>query len=146
MKQSGQKVFSRLAPFLMLAAALVVTPRRVDVDAWAEQSVQTDPVLLHFADWQEQAMQRYCRTTVESMAQRNAITAQEQAAASDFFYAVMRAYWDGTLRARSDSLRTMAGYEPFFRCAEGYSYGWWLKDLMENASPKLAGYTISFAF
>ena len=129
----------------LTADALRVTPRRVDVDAWAEQAGQADPVLLHFADWQEQAMQRYCRTTVEAMAQRNVITAQEQAAAADFFYAVMRAYWDGTLPSRADTLRAMAGYAPFFRCAEGYSYGWWLKDLMESASPKLAGFTISFA-
>jgi len=121
--------------------ALRVTPRRVDVDAWAEQAGQTDP-LLHFADWQEQAMQRYCRTTVEAMAERSPLTAPETDAAADFFYTVMRAYWDGTLPSRAGTLRAMAGYEPFFRCAEGYSYGWWLRDLMENASPKLAGYTL----
>lgn len=122
--------------------SLHVAPRRVDVDAWAARTGQTDPVLLHFADWQEQAMQAYCRTTVEAMAKRSPLTEQEQAAAADFFYAVMRAYWDGTLPSRAETLRAAAGYAPFFRCAEGYSYGWWLKDLMENASPKLAGYRL----
>ena len=36
----------------------------------------------------------------------------------------------------------MAGYDAFFRCAEGYSYGWWLRDLIESESPDLPGYTL----
>ena len=122
--------------------ALSVTPRRVDVDAWAEASRQTDPVLLRFADWQEQTMQTYCRTTVGAMAERNPISAAEKGAAADFFYAAMRAYWDGSLASRRDTVRSMAGYDAFFRCAEGYSYGWWLRDLIESASPDLPGYTL----
>ena len=56
----------------------------------------------------------------------------------------MRAYWDGSLAGRREELRRTEGYGAFFRAAEGYSYGWWLKDLIESASPKLAGFTISF--
>ena len=122
--------------------ALSVTPRRVDVDAWAEASRQTDPVLLRFADWQEQTMQTYCRTTVGAMAERNPISAAEKGAAADFFYAAMRAYWDGSLASRRDTVRSMAGYDAFFRCAEGYSYGWWLRDLIESTSPDLPGYAL----
>ena len=36
------------------------------------------------------------------------------------------------------------GAEPFYRCAEGYAYGWWLKDLLENVSPLLKGYTLKW--
>ena len=36
----------------------------------------------------------------------------------------------------------MPGYEPFFRCAEGYAYGWWLKELIRTASPLLKGFTL----
>ena len=126
----------------LTAEALAVTPRRADVDAWAEAAGQTNPVLLRFANWQEQAMQSYCRTTVDAMAERNPISAAEKGAAADFFYAAMRAYWDGSLGSRRDVIRSMAGYDAFFRCAEGYSYGWWLRDLIESASPDLPGYTL----
>ena len=43
---------------------------------------------------------------------------------------------------RHEALEAMPGCAPFFRCAEGYAYGWWLKDLMENASPKFSGFTL----
>lgn len=129
----------------LTADALSVTPRRVDVDTWAARTGETDPVLLHFTDWQEQAMLSYSRMTVDAMAERNPITEPEKAQAADFFYSAMRAYWAGTLAAEKDTVRAMTGYEPFFRCAEGYSYGWWLKDLIESASPKLAGYTLRLA-
>ena len=36
----------------------------------------------------------------------------------------------------------MPGAVPFYRCAEGYAYGWWLRDLLENVSPLLKGYTL----
>lgn len=122
--------------------ALTVTPRRADVDAWAAETGHKDPVLLHFADWQERTMADYCRTSVEAMAGRNPITEAEKENAAAFFYTAMRAYWDGSLPSRRDSIRSMPGYEPFFRCAEGYSYGWWLKDLIETAPPLLGGYTL----
>ena len=38
----------------------------------------------------------------------------------------------------------MDGYGPFFRCAESYSYGWWLKDLIQSASPLLRGFTLTW--
>ncbi len=122
--------------------ALRVSPRRVDVAAWAAETEQSDPVLLDFAAWQEQAQYSYCRATAEAMAARNPIPERDLQVAVDFFYRVMRAYWDGSLPARQDELRIHPGYAPFFRCAEGYSYGWWLKDLIETASPLLPGYTL----
>ena len=119
-----------------------VSPRRTDVDAWAAASGQDDPVLLHFADWQEKALYEYCRRSVEGMSARNPIPEAEKAPATEFFYTAMSAYWDGSLALRRNSVRAMAGYEPFFHCAEGYSYGWWLKELIETASPLLGGYTL----
>ncbi len=122
--------------------ALHVTPRRVDVAAWAAETGQSDPVLLDFAFWQERRQYDYCRVTAEAMSARNPIPERDLRYASDFFYTVMRAYWDGSLSSRRDEIRILPGYEPFFRCAEGYSYGWWLKDLIETASPLLPGYTL----
>ena len=36
----------------------------------------------------------------------------------------------------------MPGAAPFFRCAEGYAYGWWLRDLIDTATPLLKGFAI----
>ena len=54
----------------------------------------------------------------------------------------MDAYWRGELHERREELEAMPGRDPFFRCAEGYAYGWWLRDLIENASPLLRGFTL----
>ena len=124
--------------------ALRCTPRRIDVDAWAAETDQTDPNLLHFARWQQEGLYRYSEENVRYMAERNPLTSAETRQAVDFFYAVMNAYWDGTLSDRRAELEAMPGYAPFFRCAEGFSYGWWLKDLIRTASPLLRGFVLSW--
>ena len=78
------------------------------------------------------------------MSERNPICQQEKRDASEFFYEVMNAYWKGSLCKESASLKAMPGYHSFFLCAEGYAYGWWLKDLIETASSLLEGFTISW--
>lgn len=120
------------------------TPRRIDVDAWAAQSGQRDPALLQFAQWQQEGLRRYSESNVAYMAQKNPLSRQQARQAAEFFYAVMSAYWDGSLREQRTALEAMPGCEPFFRCAEGFSYGWWLRDLMENASPQLGGFTLEW--
>ena len=116
--------------------------RRVDVDAWAAANGVTDPVLTGFALWQQKALYAYSKENVAYMAERNPISPRQQRQAADFFYAVMDAFWRGELYDKRASLEGMPGCEPFFRCAGGYAYGWWLRDLMENASPKLGGFTV----
>ena len=54
----------------------------------------------------------------------------------------MNAYWDGTLSEKRAELEAMPGYEEFFRCAEGYAYGPWLKEVIRTAGPELAGFTV----
>ncbi|MBR1457649.1 MAG: metallophosphoesterase [Oscillospiraceae bacterium] len=122
--------------------ALRYTPRRVDVDAWAAQTGQDDEVLLHYAAWQQQNLYDYSVENVAYMSQRNPLRKREMDRAADFFYAVMNAYWDGTLYERRAELEAMRGYEPFFRCAQGYAYGRCLKDLIASASPGLRGFTL----
>lgn len=122
---------------------IVYTPRRIDVDAWAQESGQTDPVLLHFARWQQDALRQYAHENVKYMSKRNPLNAAEAKQAEEFFYEVMDSYWQGSLSGKREALEVMPGYEPFFRCAEGYSYAWWLKDLIENASPLLMGFRIA---
>ena len=78
------------------------------------------------------------------MSERNPISEGESVRASDFFYRVMNAWWKGTLAEERDALLVHPGSAPFFRCAEGYAYGWWLRDLIQNASPLMAGFTISW--
>lgn len=129
----------------LTAESLTVRPRRVDVDAWAAAAGQEDPVLLHFADWQDQSLVSGARRTVAAMAERNPISEAEQKAAADFFLAVMEAYWRGTLASERDRINTMAGRDAFLRCAEGYSYGWWIPELIETASPLLGGYTLEYS-
>ena len=126
----------------LTAENLRVTPRRVDVESWAAATGQSDPVLLGFESWQRQGLRSECRETVEIMVQRNPLGEGEKESAIRFFDAVMSAYWDGSIAARREELKGMEGYGAFFRAAEGFSYGWWLKDLLDTASPKLAGFTI----
>lgn len=123
-------------------ATVRYTPRRIDVDAWAALSGQSDPVLLHFSDWQQEELRRYSRSNVQYMARRTPLGEEEEELAADFFYQVMDAFWRGELAAKRDSLQAMPGCEPFFRCAEGYSYGWWLRDLLDTASPRMKGFTL----
>ena len=121
------------------------TPVRIDVEGWARESGQTDRALLSFSSWQQENLRRYCESAVQAMAGKNPLREDEVQDAADFFYAVMVAYWDGTLAEKREILQTMPGCRPFFRCAEGFSYGWWLQDLMENASPLLQGFRITFS-
>ncbi len=117
-------------------------PRRADVDAWALQAGERDPILLGYAAWQQEGLRAYSRSNVEYMSQRNPLTRKEKRRAEEFFYAAMNAYWDGSLYEKRAELEGMPGYGPFFRCAEGYAYETWLKDLIETASPDLAGFTL----
>ncbi len=120
------------------------TPARVDVEGWAREAGVTDPVLLRFSAWQEENLYRYCRDAVAAMSARNPLREDELEDAAKFFNAVMLSYWDGTLSQKRDMLETMPGCRPFFRCAEGYSYGWWLQELMDSASPLLQGFSLSW--
>lgn len=123
--------------------AITYTPRRVNVDAWAAATGQKDRVLLHFARWQQKQLQRYSVQNVNDMCVRNPLTHREARRASQFFYAAMDAYWRGDLAAERETLLAMRGCEPFFRCAKGYAYEWWLRALIESAAPELGGFTIS---
>ncbi len=122
--------------------SLTYRPRRVDVDAWAAESGQSDPVLLHFAAWQQEELRRYAVENIAYMSGRNPLNEREQAQASAFFYAVMNAFWRGTLDDEREALKALPGCKPFYRCAEGYAYEWWLQDLIETAVPELGGFTI----
>ena len=115
-------------------------PRRVDVDAWAKENGQTDPVLLHFAEWQQNVLYEYSRENVTFMAEKNPMSRRHADQATEFFYAVMNAFWDGSLSERREEVKSMPGCEAFFRCAEGFAYEWWLKNLIETAPPELGGF------
>ena len=117
-------------------------PRRVDVDAWAAQAGETDPVLLRFSAWQQEGLRAYSQTNVAYMAARNPLSRREKKEAAEFFYTAMDDYWNGSLCEKRGELESMPGYEPFFRCAEGYAYGAWLKDLIANAVPELRGFSL----
>ena len=122
---------------------LQVLPHRIDVDRWAAENGLKDPVLLRYASWQQEELKKYSKSVVESMAQRNnSLKEREISLASDFFYRTMDAYWAGTLSQQRKSLEALPGHELFFRCAEGYSFGWWVKDLFETATPMMAGFTL----
>ena len=122
--------------------AITYAPRRVNVDSWAEKTGQEDPALLHFSQWQQDALRAYSYENVEYMSAKNPISRGQQKKAAEFFYAVMNAYWNGELAEKREELSSMPGYKPFFRCAEGFGYGWWLKDLMDQASPLLGGFRL----
>ena len=123
-------------------ANIIYTPHRVDVDSWAIESGSSDPVLQFYAQWQQDELQRYSTSNVEYMSERNPISAKQKRQAAEFFYEVMNSYWKGMLSKDSAVLKALPGYKPFFRCAEGYAYGWWLKDLIDTASPLLEGFRI----
>ena len=120
------------------------SPRRIDVDAWAAQAGETDPVLLDFARWQQEGLRDYAVSNVAFMAEKNHLSRRESRDAAAFFYAVMDAYWDGRLAERRAEIESMPGCEPFFRAAEGYAYGWWLRDLLDTAVPEVGGFWLSW--
>ena len=119
-------------------------PRRIDVESWARQEGLKDRVLLDFADWQQDGLREYAELNVAYMSEKNPLSRKEKEQAADFFYAAMDAYWDGSLSDRRAELEAMPGYGPFFRCAEGYAYGWWLRDLIGTAVPELRGFTLAW--
>ena len=120
-------------------------PRRIDVDGWAEETGRSEPILLHFTAWQEEQLRRYSRENIDYMAARNPLNAREQSEAADYFYAVMDAYWQGTLYSQREALDAMPGRAAFFRCAEGYAYAWWLRELLDNAGAELAGFILTLS-
>ena len=126
------------------ANGLQYSPRRIDVDAWAAEAGETDQVLLNYKDWQQEELYNYSVSNISYMSERNPITEEEKKNAVGFFYTVMNAFWSGTLSDQRSALEAMPGYEPFFRCAEGYAYGWWLRDLIEKATPLLKGFTLDW--
>lgn len=145
-----KRTLAALVCFLLLcacgtSAAVTYTPRRVNVDAWAADTGRKDRTLLHFSRWQQKQLRRYSVQNVNDMCVKNPLTHREARRAAAFFYAVMDAYWRGDLAAERETLLAMRGREPFFRCAKGYAYEWWLRDLIDNASPQLGGFTISIS-
>lgn len=120
------------------------TPRRIDVDAWAEETAQSDPVLLGFSQWQQDELRRYSLDNITYMSQRNPLLPEEKTKAAEFFYRVMDSYWSGNLSEDRTAIEAMPGFGPFFRCSEGYAYGWWLRDLMNTASPMLKGFLLEY--
>lgn len=124
--------------------SITYTPRRIDVDTWAAETGQTDPILRNYADWQQENLFRYSVSNIDYMSERNPISDEEKGLAAGFFYTAMNSFWDGSLSEKRAAIEAMPGYEPFFRCAEGYAYGWWLKNLIETATPLLKGFTISW--
>ncbi len=117
-------------------------PRRIDVDSWASENSLSDPLLLNYSQWQQDGLLRYSESNVEYMSARNPLNDKEKKAASEFFYRTMNAYWQGTLYRERYEIEALPGCELFFRCAEGYAYGWWLKNLIENSSPMTGGFSL----
>ena len=129
--------------FLLFLTALVLLATGA-VPCAAAETGQTDPVLLNYADWQQENLFHYSVSNIDYMSERNPISEEEKGLAAGFFYTAMNAFWDGTLSEKRAAIEAMPGYEPFFRCAEGYAYGWWLKNLIETATPLLKGFTINW--
>gem|GEM_PF-2612700 len=124
--------------------SITYVPRRVNVDAWAKTTGQTAAELLHFSQWQDDMLRQYSYDNIDYMSEKNPLKHSERNIAAEFFYATMRAYWDGTIAEKSKELKAMPGYSSFFRCAKGFGHGFWLKDLLENASPLLAGFELKY--
>lgn len=120
------------------------TPRRIDVEAWAAEVGEEDPVLLNYAEWQQDGLFRSSVINVQYMAERNPISREEQTQAAGFLYTVMNSFWDGSLSEKRPALEALPGCEPYFRCAAGFDYGWWVESLIENATPLLQGFEISW--
>ena len=123
---------------------IVYTPRRIDVDAWAAEVGSADPILLHFAQWQQDELNRNSVRTVDDMCERNPLSSQEKALAADFFYRTMDSFWQGSLQEKREDQLAAPGYPYFLRSAEGYAYGWWIRNLIETTSPLMAGFSLSW--
>ena len=113
-------------------------PRREDDTAFLSEST---------LQWAHRMLQdelrAYADQIIADMDERNPLTRRETQQAVEFFYAVMDDYWQGDLAAEREALLAMPGCEPFFRSAEGYAYGWWLRDLINTATPMLGGFRLN---
>ena len=125
-------------------SGLRYSPRRIDMDGWAAQAGEKDPKLLHYAQWQQDTLWADAERNIAYMAARNPLSRREAKQAAAFFYAVMDAYWAGSLSEKRAELESLPGSEPFYRCAEGYAYDWWLRSLLETATPDLAGFRLAY--
>ncbi len=125
-------------------SALSYRPRLLDVEGWAGESGQTDPVLLGFGEWQEEERVRGAGRTVAGLAEGKIVSEAEQEEAERFFAAFLYAYWHGALAQVAESLGRQEGFGVFCRIAEGTGYGPWVSGLMADAAPELAGFTIEF--
>ena len=121
---------------------LVYTPCNLDVGAWASQAGERDDHLLYFDAWQKDLRLAGCRHTVSLLAEKQGVPQEEASPAVDFFYTFLESYWRGTLAEDAQGLMQSPGYEPFMRCAEGSTYGPWVRDLLQHVSPMLAGFTL----
>lgn len=121
---------------------ITYTPHRIDVNSWALETGSTDPILLDFSQWQQDELWRYSEENIAYMSERNPLNSKEKKQAAEFFYQVMNSYWKGSLSRDRSALIAMPGYRSFFRCAEGYAYGWWLKDVIDNTSALMEGFTL----
>ena len=121
-------------------------PRRIDVEGWAAENGSDDPVLLHYSAWQQEELKKYCRSAVEAMAQRDHVLKEtEIELAADFFYQTMDAFWAGTLSQQGETLTALPGYKEFFHCADGFTFGRWIREMFESASPLMAGFTLQIS-
>ncbi|MCR5088909.1 MAG: metallophosphoesterase [Oscillospiraceae bacterium] len=119
-------------------------PLLLDVDTWAASCGQSDPVLLHFSDWQETQRKQSAEKTVLGLASGKAVSKAELSEAVKFFSSFLYAYWHGALYQVSESLQTLPGYTVFSQIASDSSYGPWVRGLLLDASPLLAGFDIPF--
>ena len=121
-------------------------PRRIDVEGWAAENGSDDPVLLHYSAWQQEELKKYCRSAVEAMAQRDHVLKENEIElAADFFYQTMDAFWAGTLSQQGETLTALPGYKEFFHCADGFTFGRWIREMFESASPLMAGFTLQIS-
>ena len=124
--------------------ALRVFSRRIDVEGWAAAEGLADPVLRHYAQWQQEELLRSCTDALAHMAENRGVSGKELLDAETFFYDTLNAYWEGSLAAQRTRLLSLPGSGTFFRCAEGYAYGWWLQDLLDHADRYPAEFSLSW--
>ena len=118
------------------------TPQPVAVSEWAAQRGEDDPNLLGFDAYQTALERARCADVVATLKGEQALSAQEQRQAEDFFFKLSDFRAHGTLNRHADALRAHPGFDIMLRLGAGTIYSRWIPSLLADAVPYTTGFIL----
>lgn len=117
-------------------------PRRIDVSSWARETGQTSPDLLDFDTYAENVFLERSEETIRLLKSKQYLSRRKTKQAIEFFRQVQKEHLQGTLPAHKKEILKSPGYKAFMKIAEGTTYGRWIPEYIESASPYTGGFQL----